>query len=122
MVELPRLEPMVLADLQRIGEDPSQLAWQPFRPGVEIHRLYQLGADGHSAAFLRYAPGSHVPRHHHLGFEHIYVLAGAQEDERGRYPTGTLLVNPPGSAHSVRSPEGCLVLAIWERPVVFDEH
>ena len=44
-------------------------------------------------------------------------FAGSQEDERGRYRAGALVVNPPGSAHNVSSDEGCIVLALWERPV-----
>jgi anti-sigma factor ChrR (cupin superfamily) len=47
------------------------------------------------------------------------VLEGAQEDERGRYRAGTMVINPPGSRHRVASPEGCLVLVIWERPNEF---
>jgi anti-sigma factor ChrR (cupin superfamily) len=56
----------------------------------------------------------------HEGCEYILVLEGAQEDERGVYPAGTFLVNEPGSRHSVKSPEGCTVLAIWAKPVVFE--
>jgi AGZA family xanthine/uracil permease-like MFS transporter len=32
---------------------------------------------------------------------------------------GTLMVNPPGSSPSVGGDEGCLVLAIYEKPVTF---
>jgi anti-sigma factor ChrR (cupin superfamily) len=108
------VEPLVLADLLAGGW--RDLPFAPFRPGVEIHRLYGDGS-GPSAALLRYAPGGSVPPHEHEGFEHVLVLAGSQEDERGRYPAGTLAVNPPGSRHSVRSPEGCVALLVWERPV-----
>jgi anti-sigma factor ChrR (cupin superfamily) len=45
------------------------------------------------------------------------VLWGAQEDDQGRYPVGTLTINPPGSQHRVASPEGCIVLIGWEKPV-----
>ena len=108
------VEPLVLADLLAGGW--RDLPFAPFRPGVEIHRLYGDGS-GPSAALLRYAPGGSVPLHEHQGFEHVLVLDGSQEDERGRYPAGTLAVNPPGSRHSVRSPEGCVALLVWERPV-----
>jgi anti-sigma factor ChrR (cupin superfamily) len=93
--------------------------WEPLRPGVEISRLYDHGPDGPAAAVLRYAPGSVVPTHEHNGHEHIFVLEGEQEDHRGRYPAGTLVVNPPGSRHEVRSPGGCIVIVIWQRPVSF---
>jgi anti-sigma factor ChrR (cupin superfamily) len=106
-------------DLADLVAREGALAWKPLRDGVDIHTLYQTGEDGPAAALLRYRPGAEVPRHEHTGFEHVLVLRGAQEDERGRYATGAFVVNPPGSRHAVRSPEGCLVLVVWERPVRF---
>jgi anti-sigma factor ChrR (cupin superfamily) len=99
--------------------DLSALTWRSLRPGVEIHVLHEAGADGPSAALLRYQPGAEVPAHEHVGFEHIVVLEGEQRDEHGQYGVGTLIVNPPGSRHRVWSPAGCLVLVVWERPVRF---
>ncbi|WP_437738847.1 cupin domain-containing protein [Sorangium sp. So ce1335] len=98
---------------------PESVPWRRFREGVEIHRLYGSGDAGASAALLRYAPGASVPQHVHRGREHILVLAGSQSDERGHHRAGTLVVNSPGTRHSVSSAEGCIVLAIWEQPVVF---
>jgi len=97
----------------------GDIAWQPFRTGIEIHPLYgELGV-GRAAALLRYAPGASLPTHRHAGFEQILVLQGAQVDERGRYGRGTVVVNPPGSEHAVASPEGCVVFVTWELPVEF---
>lgn len=110
-------EPLVIADVLRRAQGGG-MDWQPFRPGIEICRLYEM-PEGSAAALLRYAPGAKVPRHAHVGYEHLYILQGAQSDERGEYRTGSLVINPPGSSHSVSSPGGCLVLAIWERPVAF---
>ncbi len=96
----------------------------PLHPGVEILPLYGMLPDGTplsktgpSAAFIKYAPGAQVPRHLHPGVEHIIILSGSQTDERGTYGRGTCVMNPPGSTHAVSSPEGCLVLAIWSRPI-----
>jgi anti-sigma factor ChrR (cupin superfamily) len=66
---------------------------------------------------LRYAPNAAVPRHIHHGFEHILVLSGSQRDDHGTYTAGTMLVSTPGSSHAISSEEGCVVLAIWEKPV-----
>ena len=97
----------------------GDIAWQPFRTGIEIHPLYgELGV-GRAAALLRYAPGASLPTHRHAGFEQILVLQGAQVDDRGRYGRGTVVVNPPGSQHAVESPEGCVVFVTWELPVEF---
>jgi anti-sigma factor ChrR (cupin superfamily) len=93
--------------------------WQEWHPGVEIHRLYGDGTSGPAAALLRYAPGAEVSRHEHDGFEHIFVLSGAQRDDAGEYHAGSMVVNPPNTRHRVWSPAGCIVLALWERPVVF---
>jgi anti-sigma factor ChrR (cupin superfamily) len=109
--------PMVFAKLLHGRLDPGQIQWQPFRPGVEIARLYGGGADAASAALLRYGPRARVPRHVHHGYEHILVLSGSQRDEYGVYEAGSLIISEPGSAHAIASDDGCLVLAIWERPV-----
>jgi anti-sigma factor ChrR (cupin superfamily) len=88
--------------------------FRPFRPGVEIAPL----VEGEPAlALLRYAPGAAVPRHRHGGMETIVVLDGAQHDDRGRHEAGAVIVNPEGSEHAVWSPEGCVVLIQWTRPV-----
>lgn len=81
--------------------------------------IYEDAQTGSSSALLRYAPGARIPAHRHPGYEHIWVLEGAQEDESGRYDAGTFVVNAPGSSHSVWSEEGCLVLIVWERSVKF---
>jgi anti-sigma factor ChrR (cupin superfamily) len=95
------------------------VSWQPFRPGIEIARLYGDSEHGPAAALLRYAPGASVPRHEHTGYEHILVLEGEQSDERASYPAGTCVIHAPGSAHGVHSEHGCIVLAIWSAPVRF---
>lgn len=92
--------------------------WKPLRSGVDIHRLAGVEG-GPSVALLRYAPGARVPAHRHAGFEVIYVLDGAQSDERGTYEAGTVVVNPRGGEHSVWSDNGCVVLIVWERSIEF---
>ncbi|MDB5330510.1 MAG: hypothetical protein JWP03_1661 [Phycisphaerales bacterium] len=95
-----------------------EVHWEKFREGIEIHRLYS-NAQGASAALLRYAPGARLPRHEHAGYEHILVLRGSQEDDTGHHEVGTLLIHPPGTTHEILSTAGCLVLAVWEKPVRF---
>ena len=93
--------------------------WESLREGVDILRLWGEPDTGASATLLRYKPGAHVPRHRHSGFEVIFVISGSQSDERGTYPSGSLVINPDGDEHSVRSDEGCTVLILRERPVEF---
>lgn len=98
--------------------DVAALSFSELREGVEIHVLHE-SADGAKAAILRYRAGAQVPSHRHEGYEYIYVLEGEQRDERGSYGAGAFVINPPGFSHCVRSDAGCVVLIIWQRPVVF---
>ena len=107
----------MILDLFSIASEPSSLLWEPFRPGVKIHRLYGDGKQGPSAALLKYEPGATVPNHLHAGYEHVVVLSGSQSDRQGQHTVGTLVINPPGSQHNIVSEAGCIVLIIWEKPV-----
>lgn len=110
----------VLRDLFNPEEHALRSGWKPFRDGIEILRIYGSGDSGSAAALLCYAPGASVPRHLHPDYEHILVLSGSQTDEDGTYGPGTCVIHGPGSRHSVRSDDGCVVLAIWAKPVVFE--
>jgi len=97
--------------------DWDGLTWEPFRPGVRVYWLYRTDAGGSAAALLCYEPGASVPLHEHVGWEHIFVLAGAQSDGVERHGVGALMISPPGTRHAITSGEGCVVLAVWEKPV-----
>ena len=108
-----------LTDLFRISEWQETVQWTPFREGVDIYRLYGNDETGPKAALLRFRPGASVPLHEHTGYEHILILSGSQVDENSRSEAGTVIVNPPGTRHRVFSEFGCIVLAIYEKPVRF---
>jgi anti-sigma factor ChrR (cupin superfamily) len=110
-----------LVDLFQISDWQHTLPWTPFRKGVDIYRLYGDGNSGPATALLRFHPGAQVPLHEHTGYEHILVLAGSQVDENSRTHAGTLIINPPRTRHRVMSETGCIVLAIYEKPVAFLE-
>lgn len=118
MIQDP-LQVLKLTDLFGIADWQDRVRWRPFFPGVQIHRLYETGPHGPRAALLRFAPGGRVPLHEHVGYEHIVILSGSQVDEHSRADAGAVIINPPGTSHSVLSETGCLVLAIYERPVRF---
>ncbi len=107
-------DPRAIADLLQGGWRTADFG--PFREGVEMC-LIGGDADGASVALLRYQPGASVPMHEHTGLETVIVLDGSQSDERGRYHSGTMSINPAGTRHSVWSEEGCVVLIHWESPV-----
>ena len=104
-------------DLMATARDSQTWPW--LREGVRILVLDESPDGKDRVALLRYEPGASVPEHMHRGRETIFVLEGTQEDHTGSHPAGTWLSNPPGTRHSIRSPEGCLVLIHWIEPVEF---
>ncbi|MDB6073360.1 MAG: hypothetical protein JWO89_1000 [Verrucomicrobiaceae bacterium] len=108
-----------LRDLFQIVQRQDELSWTAFREGVDIHRLYGDGITGPTAALLRFNEAAEIPMHVHEGYEHILVLAGSQRDESGVLETGTLRIHAPGTTHRVTGEAGCIVLAIYEKPVSF---
>lgn len=94
----------------------QDLTFAPFREGIEIAWLHE-GSPG--IAVLRYRPGASVPLHMHPDVEMILVLAGTQTDGTDTYGQGDVVINAPGSQHSIISKDGCVVLLMWSKPVVF---
>lgn len=115
----PKYSRIEITDLFHVAKHPDEIPWQPFQDGVEIHRLYGDGITGPTAALIRFRKDGKVPIHAHTGYEHIVVLAGTQRDQNSTATAGTLIINPPGTQHSVVSEAGCIVLAIYEKPVSF---
>lgn len=113
------MNPIVLKDVfTNIDALEKTFDWKPFRPGVEIARIYNTPNGGPSAAFLKYQAGASVPLHMHGGYEHIFILKGSQVDRSGEHAAGSVIINPPGSSHNVTAPSGCIVLIVWEKPVI----
>jgi len=101
----------------RLNSDPTirvvlhseELPWQPSpAAGVQRRLLAREGAeDARATSVVRYQPGATFSPHAHPQGEEIMVLDGEFTDEHGVYPAGTYIKNPPGSAHTPRSPAGC---------------
>lgn len=104
--------------LSEVLQDTAS-GWSPLREGVSFRLLFQDPDSDYQVGLIRYESGASVPLHRHGGDEHIYILSGSQQDERGLYPEGSYIYNPEGSQHSIISREGCLVLAHWLKPVQF---
>ncbi len=100
------------ADLgQRAAALTDELPWQ-WSPDRSVRRR-MLDRDGEEVAratsLVKYPAGSTFPAHQHGAGEEFLVLEGVFSDEFGDYPAGTYVRNPPGSAHSPSSREGCLI-------------
>ena len=94
---------------ERIVLHTDRLAWHasPIQ-GVERQMLDRVGDEvARATSVVRYAPNTEFTPHAHDGGEEILVLDGCFSDERGNYPAGTYLRNPPGSRHSPFSATGC---------------
>jgi anti-sigma factor ChrR (cupin superfamily) len=115
----PATKRLELHDLFNIAQWQDKIPWKRFRDGIDIHRLHGDGITGPSTALMRIHKGGRVPLHKHIGCEHILVLSGSERDELSSIKAGTLILNLAGTQHSVVSDTGCIVLAIYESPVKF---
>lgn len=95
-------------DQQRICFNTSTCDWQPGQvSGLKVLTLHSFKNE--HTALVKWEPGTFLNKHYHIGGEEIFVLDGVFEDELGQYPKGSWLRNPPGSAHSPFSRQGCLI-------------
>jgi quercetin dioxygenase-like cupin family protein len=79
-------------------------------PGVERRMLDRVGDEvARATSIVRYAPGTAFSPHTHAGGEEFFVLDGIFQDERGDYPAGNYIRNPPTSRHTPRSQAGCTI-------------
>jgi len=103
---------LIHADLtERAVVDTTAQAWvdSPL-PGVQRKMLERDGDEvARATSLVRYAAGSSFEAHKHGGGEEFLVLEGVFSDERGDYPAGTYVRNPPGSRHRPFSREGCVL-------------
>jgi len=105
LVKLRQFQP---GDDARVVIDTAAAQWLPgLDPGLKVLPLHEF--QGEHIALVRWAPGTRFKRHVHPGGEEIFVLEGVFADEYGEYPAGTWLRNPPYSAHTPFSREGCLI-------------
>ncbi|MDP6604566.1 MAG: cupin domain-containing protein [Rhodospirillales bacterium] len=97
--------------------DVDAAPWKPTGfPGIEMKVLFDQGEDGMRTLLMRWAPGSELPYHEHTEIEQTYVFEGSLVDSDGEVTAGNYVCRQKGSRHSVRAPEGALVLAVFIRP------
>ena len=90
----------------------SEMEWEASpMAGVWRKPLAREAAEhGHTTSVVRFDSGSEFSEHAHPLGEEILVLEGVFSDEKGDYPAGTYLRNPPSSKHTPFSKEGCTLL------------
>ncbi|GAC1528571.1 MAG: cupin domain-containing protein [Ramlibacter sp.] len=73
------------------------------------------GEVARATSIVRYAPGSRFTQHTHGGGEEFIVLEGVFQDERGDFPVGSYVRNPPTSCHTPGSAPGCIIFVkLWQ--------
>ena len=94
--------------------------------GCEVKPLLFDRATGLVTALMRFEPGAVLPDHEHVKIEQTYVLEGKLVDKEG--PAEGLEVKPgefvwreAGSRHVAWTPEGGLMLAMFQIPNKFHE-
>jgi anti-sigma factor ChrR (cupin superfamily) len=99
--------------------DVAKIEWEPSPyPGVERKVLYQ-DASGRHTTLTRLQPGARLSRHRHVGLEQSFVLEGSLVDEDGVCTAGNFVWRRPGSVHEAWSPDGAVVLGIFDAPNEF---
>src|ERR1700746_2326504 len=102
---------------QRAAVHAAHLPWisSPIA-GIDRRMLDRIGDEvARATSIVRYAPGSQFSRHTHGGGEEFLVLDGVFHDEHGEYPAGYYVRNPPTSAHTPGSTQGCtLFVKLWQ--------
>lgn len=109
---------------KRVVVRPDDYHWQPSpMPGVERMMLDRIGDEvARATSIVRYAPNSEFSPHEHGGGEEFFVLDGVFEDEHGKYPRGTYVRNPIGTAHRPSiGPDGATIFVKLHQFAVEDD-
>jgi len=104
-----KLDQFQTSDSDTVRLDTGKADWLPgLVQGLSVMPLHSFGIE--HTSLVKWDPGTVFNPHTHPGGEEIFVIDGVFQDEYGRYPKGTWLRNPPGSAHHPYSEEGCVIL------------
>ena len=100
----------------------DELPWErPGFPGIATKTLFIDKATGSVTALIRMAPGARLPDHEHPLSEQSSVLEGVLATTTAAARPAISSGARPGSRHEAWSPEGCLVLGIFQVPNKFFE-
>ena len=106
---------------------PAEMEWQKTRfPGCEAKTLLFDKATGLVTALMRLQPGAVLPDHEHVKIEQTYMLEGKLIDREGpvaglEVSAGEFVWREAGSRHVACTPEGGLMLAMFQIPNKFHE-
>jgi anti-sigma factor ChrR (cupin superfamily) len=105
----------------------ADLPWEKTKfPGVETKTLLIDKPRGLLTVLLRMAPGATLPDHEHVMIEQTYMLEGRLLDKDGPdagkgIGPGEFVWRPAGSRHTAWTPDGGLMIAMFQIPNKFYE-
>jgi anti-sigma factor ChrR (cupin superfamily) len=105
----------------------AALPWEKTRhPGVETKALVADPQSGLLTVLTKMAPGARLPDHEHVRIEQTYVIEGKLVDKEGAATglsvgPGEFVWREAGSRHVAWTPEGGLMLAMFQVPNKFFE-
>ena len=102
---------------RRVLLQTDQEPWQPSpSAGVERRMLDRIGGEvARATSIVRFQPGHSFALHTHGGGEEFIVLDGVFQYEKGDYPAGTYVRNPPTTRHTPGSEQGCTIFVkLWQ--------
>ncbi len=98
------------------------MPWEKTRyPGVEAKTLLVDRRTGLLTVLLKMAPGAVLPDHEHVQIEQTFVIEGALVCSEGTCSAGNFVWRPAGSRHQAGTPNGGLMLAVFQLPNKFYE-
>jgi anti-sigma factor ChrR (cupin superfamily) len=105
----------------------NELPWESIKyPGVFVKTLLFDRESGLLTVLMKMDPGAELPDHEHVLLEQTYVLEGRLVDKEGTEigltaGPGDFVWRPAGSRHAAWTPEGGLMIAIFQIPNRFHE-
>jgi anti-sigma factor ChrR (cupin superfamily) len=105
----------------------NDMPWEPIKfPGVYVKTLLLDKATGLLTVLLKMDPGAELPDHEHVLLEQTYMIEGRLVDKEGpdvgvEAGPGEFIWRPAGSRHTAWTPEGGLMIAMFQVPNKFYE-
>ena len=103
----------------------NDMDWEPIAyPGCSVKTLMVDRTTGLLTVLLKMEPGAQLPDHEHMLTEQTYMIEGRLVDKDGpeaglEVGPGEFVYRPAGTRHSAWTPEGGLMLAIFQVPNKF---
>ncbi len=116
-----------IADTHSHVVRPAEMEWKKTRfPGCEVKPLLIDEQTGLVTALMKLAPGAVLPDHEHVKIEQTYILEGSLADKEGpaqglTVGAGEFVWREAGSRHVAWTPQGGLMLAMFQVPNKFFE-